>query len=301
MRICQQLSLIEAALTNLKTFKLVQQQPNVLAAPGKAKILEALRLLLRVPSLKRVVKPVIDHPVFAQPSDEFRFDNGTGSNFGHRIEELTSRAEWLFEALTSSLPNLDENMIAFRVPPTESLKNLEETIGEVERCLEQGVVHAKVGGSVKFVGVDSGSTWLLLSLGSAAAVVVIKTIALASAVIAQERVRHAQVAAYLKTLDFSIEMMEAAKDKAKIAMSQLVDQKAEEICKGNYDGSPEQTNRLKLVLDTLAGLFFRGATIEPAKLPPADVGSGFPNVEQLLVEASHPKRLASSSADSEVK
>jgi hypothetical protein len=251
--------------------------------------LEALQLLARVPPLETTLKPVIGSPVFALPGDEMIFDVATAQEFQGAVRNLNIHATMLAQALTSALSPVDDYMIAFRIPQTESLKSLEKTIDELEQCLQQAVVQPKIDGLVRFVGVESGSAWLLISLGTAAAAAVIKVIAYASAMIAQERVRHAQATAYIRSLEFTTEMMEAAKNKAKAVMDRLVNEKAGEINGAHYDGSPEQEGRLVHILNTLSELFFQGAAIEPAKLPPANVDSGFPNVEKLLEAAAHPK------------
>jgi len=103
---------------------------------------------------------------------------------------------------------------------------------------------------------------------------------------------HAQASAYIKGLGFSVEMMSEATAKAKVAIDRLVSEKAGAICSSHYDGSPEQQGRLTHVLSILSDLFFRGAAIEPAKLPPVNTDSGFPDVGRLLEEADHPKLLA---------
>jgi hypothetical protein len=292
MRLRHQLSLIEAALPVLQSLKLEQRGPHMVA-PGRGALLVALRILSRVPPLEPVLKPLLVNPIFSLPGDEMVFDLSTGQEFQGRVVLLATHASLLATAMSSALSPVDENMIAFRVPGSDSLKALETTIADLDQCLQQAVVHPKVDGIVRFVGVESGTVWLLVSLGTAAAALVIKVIAYASATIAQERVRHAQAEAYIRTLGFTTEMLEAAKDKAKVAMDKLVGSEAEKINSDHYDGSPEQHGRLVHVLNTLSELFFRGAAIEPAKLPPANVDSGFPNVEKLLEAAGQLKLLPS--------
>ena len=301
MRLREQISLIEAALPTLRSFQLAQRSSNTMGSSGKENLLRALQFLVRVPPLEPVLKPLITHPVFSLPGDEMTLDIGNAQQFSESLRLLNSQATLLHDALNVALQPVDDNMIAFRIPPTNSLKSVEETIGEIEQCLQQAVVHPKVGGLVAFVGVESGSAWLLISVGVPAAAVVVKAIAYASALLAQERVRHAQAQAYIKTLGFTIDLMEAAKDKAKLAMDRLVTEKAEAIGAEHYDGSPEQIGRLTHVLSTLSDLFFRGAAIEPAKLPPADTESGFPNVEKLLEAAGHPRLLVAENQAAEPK
>jgi hypothetical protein len=291
MRLREQLALIEAGLPTLRSFQLTNRAPNLQVATGKRQFLEALQTLSRVPALAPVLKPVISSPVFSLPGDEMVFDPNTAPGFSSAVHNVGALATMLAQALTTALPPVDDSMIAFRVPQTESLKTVEKTIDDLEQCLQQAVVQPKVDGLVRFAGVESGSAWLIISLGTTAAAAVIKVIAYASATIAQERVRHAQAAAYVRTLGFTAEMMEAAKDKAKVAMDKLVAEKAGELNATHYDGSPEQQNRLLHVLTTLSELFFQGAAIEPAKLPPANVDSGFPDVTKLLEAAGHPKLL----------
>jgi len=268
-----------------------------MVAPGKANLLMALQILSRVPPLAKILKPVTDSSVFSLPGDEMIFETVSAQDFSTALRTLASSATIFAEALAVALAPVDDQMIAFRLPQTESLKDVEKTTNDLEQCLQQAVVHPSIDGLVRFVGVESGSAWLLISLGTAAAALVIRVIAYASATIAQERVRHAQAAAYIRALGLTTELIAAAKDKAKVAMDQLISEKAAEINAAHYAGAPEQQGRLINVLEKLSDLFFKGAVIEPAKLPPANVDSGFPNVDKLLEAAGHPKLLPPEAAE----
>lgn len=150
---------------------------------------------------------------------------------------------------------------------------------------------SNTGGHVNILTAESGSIWLIVSLGAFTAVNLIAGICWAAAVIRKKNAEAKMFEAHAKTLELKNDALESLVDAQKQQLANMLTAESEAILSKFYDHKdPETLNRLKLSVSTVADLIDRGAKILPQS-ENDKIKSAFPDYNNLSLISSSIKQL----------
>ncbi len=105
-------------------------------------------------------------PIVHAAGDLIVVARDTYNAFDGKLGELRSRATIVLEALDEHIGETPPNCFAIRLPDARDLESNGRLILDVNKILEQIVVNTYVDGQVTLDHVESGSTWLVVCVGS---------------------------------------------------------------------------------------------------------------------------------------
>lgn len=228
-------------------------------------------------------------------SDAIVINNSTFNTFNNTMIELRSRGQLLLATLRANLPPEDATSVAIKLPPTADLATVAETLTELNTALQQLVLNEHVGGDVRLSSFDRGSNWIVVMLGSAAA---LRLLGGLLRIIMETRLKEVEVASrreMLRRMKLKTDAIAAIEEALEEEIRDFRDERLDELAEGV--GIPESDHdtraRVRFALNAFTDLIGRGAEIEPsANLPSADAAL-FPPAHQLadiVRQLSGPKK-----------
>jgi len=224
----------------------------------------------------------------------FRQNDDNDQKFKSELDQLIAALRAVVAVLGPAVANDQGGVIAVRIPPRlKTLADIAEFIQDLQRIL--GFLVAMSGDDatarVEFVGVDPGSSWLKIALGSLLMVTAVREAFDLSLKIAEHRNRAAQVLAAGQASDAVFQDGRRALDA--LTNSFVREQAAVYTKKRMRHHTPEDLLRTAHIFELLSGAIQKGAVVEPAKLESADAVSDklFERVEELLRVAPEVEKL----------
>ena len=160
---------------------------------------------------------------------------------------------------------LHQNSINIKLPEVKDFDSLSRVSKDFKLAIDIPLADQNHGGSVKIVTADSGSIWLTVSLGTAAAVNLVGGICWAAAVIRKKNAEAKIFEAHAKTLEIKNDMMTTFVEAQKSQLQNILDSEAKQIIENHYaENSDQALDRLKLSIQTVSDLIDRGTKILPA-------------------------------------
>ena len=186
------------------------------------------------------------------------------------------------------LPAPADNQVFVRLSHVENLTELSRQIEILEKALSQTILDSKLGGKLEVASVDNGSVWLLLIVGTPAAVTFIGGLAWAAAVVFKKAQEGLLVQQHVGSLKIKNEALDQIREAQGKLLNEMVEAEARHLDKETYgeDESPERLKRIQFAIESLQTLIEKGAEIHPALNAPEQVSNLFPNFKNLgLVES----------------
>ena len=164
---------------------------------------------------------------------------------------------------------------------------------ELKKAIEIPVNEQDKGGKINIQYAEPGSIWLIISVGTSAAVNLIAGLSWASAVYRKKRAEAKMFEEYAKTLELKNQALEDLVEAQKTQLKHILNSEAEEIAKGHFKSSSQETiERLKLSIGSISNLIDRGSQILPSS-DDKDVIKLFPDYLNLDLIESKIKKLKS--------
>jgi hypothetical protein len=186
------------------------------------------------------------------------------------------------------LPVPADNQISVRLRHVDNLTELSHQIEILEKALSQTILDPKLGGKLDVAAVDNGSVWLLLIVGTPAAVTFIGGLAWAAAVVFKKAQEGLLVQQHVDSLKIKNDALEQIREAQGKLLHEMVEAEARHLDKVTFgeDENPERLKRIQFAIESLQTLIEKGAEIHPALNAPENVSNLFPNFKNLgLVES----------------
>lgn len=225
--------------------------------------------------------------------DEDVFTGAQNTTFTNGLSNLKTGIRFLLNYYNFNLKNdLEQNAIAVRLPDISTFDDLTKVSGELKKSIELPIIDSAIDeGKVEIYSAEQGSIWLMIGLGSVAAVNLVASVCWAAMVIRKKRAEAKIFEAQAKTLDLKNDALESIIDAQKIQIKNLLNAEAEAIASKHYDiKDPETIKRLELSINTTADLIDRGAKILPANEQSLEKGN-FPDYKELNLLQSAIKQI----------
>lgn len=247
---------------------------------------DAINELSDIDFIKQQIDILKLSALFKNYKDEDVFTSTENGKIRSAIEELRIGLTFLLNYYNSAITS-GENVIEIKLPATKSFDDLLTATNDLKKAIEMPILDSNTGGNVEILTAENGSIWIIISVGTIAAVNLVASICWAAAVIRKKMAEARIYEAHTKTLDLKNEVMQLLVEAQKNQLQNIMQAEAEAIALKHYDiKDPETIARLKLSLETTADLIDRGAKILPNSKD-EDIRKSFPDYSRLaLIESS---------------
>jgi hypothetical protein len=286
MRLQEQLAIIRRALPLLGVKVEWLKPDNLLHAKGKAVIAHALRTLGKLPYFEKEVGVLLAFHTFSVDDEEIVLDSGSHAVWQSTFPLIGVRLRLLHQSLELAVAGADQHSIAVRLPDTTSLEGISTAISDVEQILRPVLEAKGAGTTISVRGFDTGSMWVVIALGSAAALIFVRNICNAAKEILAVVLEVGRSGLSLKRMGVEAALLEAIQGQLEEKRPVMVRKLAEKIEKQEFGEvqDNERIGRIGRSIDLLAKLYQKGAEIRPAieSVKEEPEGEQYPNVGKLL-------------------
>ena len=209
------------------------------------------------------------------------------------IATLYSVIEKFIEALNVHLKE-DENIIAIKLPQVNDFDDLITVSNELKKAITLPITNEEIGGTVKIEGVDNGSIWLYVFLGTPMAVTLIASLAWAATVVYKKLQEGLAFNEHVKNLKLQNEQARVLVDAQREQVNMLITQQAQSIEGRHFKKQDaERIQMLKLSINTMAELIDKGFEIHPSLTAPESVTNLFPDFKSINLPNLDTKQIGS--------
>jgi hypothetical protein len=224
--------------------------------------------------------------------DRIQINSSTFNRFKNIIDDIHQKCVTVYKALNIAIPNQEEYSVSVKLPNYTELDRLPDFFEKLDKSLSQALVNKHFNGKITIEAFDSGSLWVVLSVGSHLALsflgriteiaVKISTLILD---IKKEKLHFQQIKTSQNFL----------KEYNEIQMQRLktVTQKEAEALANDADiTDPEYISQLQYAIKEISNLITEGTQFKPNEVTSPEETKHFPDYTQVtrLVE-SHNKLL----------
>jgi hypothetical protein len=244
---------------------------------------EFLRKVSSIFFYKNEVEELTNSVLYTTSQNTIRVSTEKTRQISKNSNYICNSAEALQKALTSIIPESEENTIHVKLPCSNDLHLMIKSITEFEKSINQVIVNDIINGYIKIKRWESGSFWIELILGSQAAVTLIAGVAWSAAVISKKITEGKIIEQHVRSLGIKNESLEDLLQKQKEITDLLLYHEVKNLQVKHFgtDNDNEITERLKLTTKTFAELIQQGAEVHPALNAPEQVQNVFPDFNQL--------------------
>lgn len=259
------------------------------------KLLEKTKLLPE--QVKQLKSTALYTNVFQYETgpDEVTLPLAQGRQIISQAELLSLLANQIYNALSSTImnDNSPDSSINVRLPDNvKDFGDLEKFSHDINLALNQIITDPEIGGHVQITNVETGSIWLSVYLGSAAAVTLTGKVLWAAAVIYKKKKESDLLSQYIRNMSIKNDSLEEIQKAQKLTLSQLIDAEASHINNENFlTQNPERVERLKHSVELFSKLIEQGTEIYPALAASEGVANLFPDPKNLLNISSQIKQI----------
>lgn len=193
--------------------------------------------------------------------------------------------EQLFEALDNTTTDESSSNDSISVKLPESIRSfgeLEKFSHDIDIALNQTVTDSEIGGQVEIIGVESGSIWIYVYLGSSAAVALVGRMLWAAAVVHKKKQEGDMLFQQVRSLKIANDYVEGIQKAQLIAVNSLLDAEASHVANESFQNvDNEKPARIKHAINILSDLLAQGTEIRPALYAPEEVSNLFPDPKKL--------------------
>lgn len=225
---------------------------------------------------------------FAAGGDQIVLDPNSQADFAQKFSNLLIRLSMMEQALKASVPRADENSISIRLPAVKSLAELSKLAAEVDEILRPILELEDKESHVQVSGFDTGSMWILVSLGSRIALYVVRNICQAARTILELSLELKRAQISVKRLNVEAKILATIEAEADRTRREQIREAAEKIDSQDFASSTarDRIGRIERSIDLLAQINEKGGEIQPAleELQGASDEEKFPDIGKLLKE-----------------
>lgn len=229
--------------------------------------------------------------LYTSESDYYQVDNITIKHIKD-VTQLENDIKVLTDNLLYILPKDRKDVIFVKLPELKDFDAISQFAKDIQRLFTQLVIQDPIKGCVSFDGVEAGSSWFKIYVGTSFAITLIGCAVWSATVIQKKMEEVNTLKEQTKTLKFKNENLQNLTEANKILLNTYVEIEAHKIADKIFkDYDNEQIERLKNSIRTLTELINKGVEVQPALSSPEDVKQLFPGMDQLGLAKSEIKKL----------
>ncbi|MEW4224014.1 hypothetical protein [Rossellomorea marisflavi] len=224
--------------------------------------------------------------------DRIQINSPTYNRFKNIIYDIYQKCVTVYKALNIAIPNQEEYSVSVKLPNYTELDCLPDFFEKLDKSLSQALVNKHFNGKITIEAFDSGSLWVVLSVGSHLALSFLGRIT-------EIAVKISTLILDIKKENLHFQQMKTSqnflKEYNEIQMQRLkkVTQKEAEALANDADiTDPEYISQLQYAIKEISNLITEGTQFKPNEVTSPEETKHFPDYTQVtcLVE-SHNKLL----------
>ncbi|GAB2848127.1 hypothetical protein [Hymenobacter ruber] len=239
-----------------------------------------------IPYISKEIEALKNSWLFKSNEDTLQAESSDNSKVSTLIDKIKIKLDVLSSIVDENNFNNREEIIYIKLPEVTSFEDLAKVATDLKKGIEMPLLESREG-NVDILTAESGSIWLVVSLGTASAVNIIAGICWAAAVIRKKQAEAKIFEQHAKTLELKNEALDVLVEAQRTQIGNILTNEAEAIANKHFDHKePETIERLKLSITTIADLIDRGAKVIPSSSEP-ETTKLFPDYNSLsLIESS---------------
>jgi hypothetical protein len=193
-------------------------------------------------------------------------------------------------------PDESPDSINIKLPSNiANLNDLSHVSRELHLAISQVIFNEEINGEEKITGVENGSIWINIFLGTSAAASLIASITWSAIVILKKKreldLFSMQVQAYGLQIANNESLVEMNKKQIDIA----IEAEAEYVLSEHFKNNPEdKIERIKNSIKIVSEIIDKGAEIHPSITSPEPLSNLFPSMKNLIAVESKVKKITQS-------
>ncbi|TDO21329.1 hypothetical protein [Pedobacter duraquae] len=225
--------------------------------------------------------------LFTTSNDQTRVSSEEDTLLRNAFAAMHNKLDLLYSIVTSSSLVGKEDLLLIMLPEVKGFDELAKYSKDLQKAIEFPVIDPSINGDVNIVGADQGSIILYVTVGTIAALKLVGALCWSAALI---RKKHAEADIFIqqaKTLALKNEALEGLVSAQNNQLKMITEAEAAALANGHYNhNDPEAIGRLKLSMETIAGMIEKGAKIIPMT-EDKDIQKAFPDYNALsLIEST---------------
>lgn len=225
-----------------------------------------------------------DDNVVVTPSDSIHISG--------EIEVLFILTKNLYRTIIEIMPIEDINSVNIRFPDLDDFDDLSKYSKQFHYALTQVLLLPDIGATTEIKTVSPGSIWVNVLIGSSLGLGVVASLTWAAYVIMKKRQEVKMFEEHYRTLEIKNNGLKDVQEAQKKLIDLAIEAEARYISSEHFKtNEPENIERIKNSVSTLAELLQKGAEIHPSLVAPEQVTNLFPNPTKLIGLESRIKKI----------
>ncbi len=259
-------------------------QGQILAFLHTANIKAFVNVLERTGLFETEIKSVKDSDLYLIQNNIVKFPIATGQDYKKHLDEMKRMVSSLLEALrkVKGTAQENENSIYLKLPALKDFTELKEFAEELQQIFSQVLYNEDIKGEMRIVSAESGSIWLYIILGTAAAVQLIGQMAWAAVIIHKKKQEQKYVEALARQENIKADALQNLLEAQKTELQLIATLESTHIFNQHFKPDDfEMIGRLKNSVMEYSELIIKGVEVQPSLLAPETSKELFPNMDKI--------------------
>jgi len=221
--------------------------------------------------------------VFTDRTDRIKINVNTYNSFESQVMLIRECCISIVEASKLSLNVQNETTLSIKAPKLDDLKKFAKFIEKIDKSFNQLVVNEYTKGKVVLSGIESGSMWINVDVGTITNVMLVGSAVWSAAVIRKKVYEGNLVQSKVEALNIQNDALKIIKDGLEKEVNAVCDSEARQLLKENgiENNDPEFLERAKYSIKMFAEIINEGAQIHHSLMAPEKVSNLFPDYNKI--------------------
>jgi hypothetical protein len=233
-----------------------------------------------IPALASQVSFLKNSWAYATQQNQLQFPNTDASyhTIVHAASDLIRSARVLKETLHHVGLSETEECISVKLSNDSGLRNVSDTLTSLNKAIAQVIAESPISGEVVVRGWEIGSLWIVLYLGTIAAVKLVADLVRAALIVRQEKLKGDWIEQQISGYQIKNDLVDNLASAVNAHLKHLVESESRAIEDKTFDTHDnERQERLKESIRILADLTYKGIQIYPSLDAPPEIREIFPD------------------------
>lgn len=231
-------------------------------------------------------------------SDKVRINHRTKKEFSNIIKMINQKCRTVLDLIDEAIPKQNKNSISIKLPDYKDLSRISDFFKNIDNILNQSLVNEKINGKIKLQNFDTGSQWVEVIVGSAAALNFVAGLCWAAAVIRKKHFEAEILERQVQALDIKNDALKSISSGLEKEINSLVEIEAKNLLeKEKMDYDNEYFGKIKYSIKTLGKLMFEGTEIHHSLTAPEEAKNLFPDYSKIDLINSSIKKIDSKKSE----
>ncbi len=293
MRINKQIQVIQE---NLPILNLQHDNSNPRTYSNIPTLLMSLKAISNINHVKTQLEQVHKHIPKDYHGETIALQQNIATQFDGSINKLKVALNDILAVLKEISTEEEENSLYILLPDYPDFNGFVKDVRDFGKIFDQVLSGLHDDSTIKFQGVDLGTSWLVITFTSVTALGLIAGMIWSACVIRKKKLEGDHLAGQVKNLDLKNESINDLVAAQKKLLDLAVEAEANYLIdKNNIEKDPEYTQRLIHSIENISEMINRGTQFHPSLSAPEEASRLFPDYKKLNSISSNIKQIKDNS------